>query len=212
MVIRLTKKHFYILGLLIALILGSFLTTFIQAHGGNNNLVHACVGTGVLNQGRLRVIDANGSCNSNETPLDWVKQVGGTELPFFCTGCTLPGGAPGNTHPLLQGSDYSNGIFWSTNFIGNNLSGKNFSNAKMASSLIQFADLTGTNFTGADLRLAEIGSSDATEANFTNANLEDATGLDDVTILTDAIWDNTICPDGTNSDSHGNTCEGHLTP
>ena len=24
------------------------------------------------------------------------------------------------------------------------------------------------------------------------------------------IWSNTVCPDGTNSDSHGQTCIGHL--
>jgi len=28
--------------------------------------------------------------------------------------------------------------------------------------------------------------------------------------LKDVIWSNTICPDGTNSDAHGGTCERHL--
>ena len=29
-------------------------------------------------------------------------------------------------------------------------------------------------------------------------------------VLTGVTWDNTTCPDGTNSDVNGGTCEGHL--
>ena len=47
----------------------------------------------------------------------------------------------------------------------------------------------------------------------TNANLT-CTDLIHVstvgTTFTGAIWSNTTCPDGTNSDAHGNTCIGHL--
>jgi hypothetical protein len=44
-----------------------------------------------------------------------------------------------------------------------------------------------------------------------NANLSGAVGtptFDDST----AIWSNTTCPDNTNSDSNGNTCNGHFIP
>lgn len=38
-----------------------------------------------------------------------------------------------------------------------------------------------------------------------------ATGLN-TSVLTGVIWNNTFCPDSTNSDNNGNTCVGHLTP
>jgi uncharacterized protein YjbI with pentapeptide repeats len=48
-------------------------------------------------------------------------------------------------------------------------------------------------------------------ANFTNATLNSFFILGNTT-FTNAVWSNTICPDGTNSDNNGNTCEGHLVP
>ena len=47
---------------------------------------------------------------------------------------------------------------------------------------------------------------DFTGADFTNANLTDAFVFE--TTVTNAIWSNTICPDGTNSDTNNGTCEG----
>ena len=40
-------------------------------------------------------------------------------------------------------------------------------------------------------------------------NLTDVAGFSS-THRTGIIWGNTTCPDGTNSDAHGDTCEGHL--
>lgn len=83
--------------------------------------------------------------------------------------------------------------------------------------------LTGANFTGADLRMANLsganlGSSDADPAcppgnppeaaNFTNAKLKGA-NLNGAN-LTGVIWDNTVCPDGRNSNDVGGTCMLHL--
>jgi Pentapeptide repeats (8 copies) len=71
----------------------------------------------------------------------------------------------------------------------NNLSGADLSGASLRN-----ADLTGVDFRGTDLR---------------NADLRGA-------VLKDVIWGDTTCPDGTNSDRHGNsrvaTCKGHLLP
>ena len=54
---------------------------------------------------------------------------------------------------------------------------------------------------------------DLIDANLYNADLTDAwlygadlTGAD----LTDIYWNNTTCPDGTNSDDNGDTCENNL--
>ena len=46
--------------------------------------------------------------------------------------------------------------------------------------------------------------------NRTNANLR-GTKLSGSTV-TGVIWNNTTCPDNTNSNNHGNTCVGHYTP
>jgi len=75
------------------------------------------------------------------------------------------------------------------------------------------------NFTGANFRSANLSNqrgstgfwqqSNFTGADFTNANLS---GVQDRggDVFTGAIWANTICPDGTNSDAHGHTCIGHF--
>ncbi|MDQ1511093.1 MAG: hypothetical protein QOG50_2937, partial [Actinomycetota bacterium] len=48
-----------------------------------------------------------------------------------------------------------------------------------------------------------------TDANLTDANLTNAINM--VTaIVTGVPWSNTTCPDGTNSNSHGNTSAGHM--
>ncbi|HEY5476780.1 MAG TPA: pentapeptide repeat-containing protein [Tepidiformaceae bacterium] len=70
--------------------------------------------------------------------------------------------------------------------------------SSMASSVFRDADLA-----GADLSNAVIQGSDFTGANLLGADLTNA-------ISRGAIWKNTICPDGTNSDANGGTCIGTL--
>ncbi|MGQ0432125.1 MAG: pentapeptide repeat-containing protein [Microthrixaceae bacterium] len=83
----------------------------------------------------------------------------------------------------------------------------NFSSADLSAAGMALADLTGANFAGANLTCVSAGGF-FNNANFTNANLTDARFSGGV--LTGAIWSNTTCPDGTNSNSNGNTCSGHL--
>jgi hypothetical protein len=75
----------------------------------------------------------------------------------------------------------------------------NLTNAKLSWARLDHATLSGATLTGANLSFA----------NFTGANLTGA-------VLTGANlylvkWSNTTCPDGTNSDTHANTCVGHLS-
>ncbi len=65
----------------------------------------------------------------------------------------------------------------------------------------------GANLTNAVLTGANLGNADLAGANFTGANLENANagGAN----FTSAVWANTTCPDGTNSDSDGGTCAKH---
>ncbi len=76
---------------------------------------------------------------------------------------------------------------------GANLSGQWLNQCAMAATILRNtnldgADLDGANLTGADLRGAStLGAS-----------------------FTSAVWSNTVCPDGLNSNTVGNTCDGHL--
>jgi len=57
----------------------------------------------------------------------------------------------------------------------------------------------------ADLAGADLRGADLTDADLSGALLGAAR-------LTGVHWGNTTCPDGTNSDAHGSTCDGHLLP
>ena len=61
---------------------------------------------------------------------------------------------------------------------------------------------------GAYLGNADLSNADLSNAYLIDVDLEYAnlTGAD----LTDIYWYNTICPDGTNSNDNGNTCENNL--
>lgn len=71
------------------------------------------------------------------------------------------------------------------------------------------ADLQGADLTGAFLGYVDLTGADLTDANLEGANITGAK-------LSDVTWDNTVCPDGTNSDDVasangvGGTCAGHL--
>jgi hypothetical protein len=65
----------------------------------------------------------------------------------------------------------------------------------------------GADLGGADLHALVLNGCPLTNANFTNANLTGA--VMQAVPITGAVWANTVCPDGTNSSSHGNTCLDH---
>ncbi|OGK15003.1 hypothetical protein A2774_01140 [Candidatus Roizmanbacteria bacterium RIFCSPHIGHO2_01_FULL_39_12c] len=133
---------------------------------------------------------------------------GGVPLPFICTKCDLYQ----EFHTEITQGNYINAVLWRSEFNDMDISGSNFSSAKVASSDMVNVNASGANFTGADLRLTGFHSdTNLQNANFTNANLKSAE-FDQGTDLTGVIWSNTTCPDGTNSDNNGNTCEGHLSP
>jgi uncharacterized protein YjbI with pentapeptide repeats len=61
----------------------------------------------------------------------------------------------------------------------------------------------GANLTDADLSGVDLSGVDLTTGNLTGANLSGAN-------LSGVIWSDTICPDGTNSNSDGDTCVNNL--
>ncbi len=104
----------------------------------------------------------------------------------------------------LIGADLSGGIDLSFA----NLSGANLSGADISDAILNDATLTGANLTGADLNDATLNNANLNNANLTNTNL-DNTNLSGAN-LTGITWNNTVCPDLTNSNNNGNTCLGHL--
>ncbi len=74
-------------------------------------------------------------------------------------------------------------------------------------------DFSGSDFTNTNLSSqsnpSDFSNVNLSNANFTGANLRYTTNMGTAT-LTGAIWSNTTCPDGTNSNNNGNTCVGHL--
>jgi len=95
---------------------------------------------------------------------------------------------------------------------GTMLAGCNLKQVNLAGAYLANANLSAANLKGANLSRANLSG-----ANLTNANLKDVV-FTDATLLgaqlaganTNALWSNTICPDGTNSDANGGTCIGHL--
>ena len=84
-----------------------------------------------------------------------------------------------------------------TNLVGADLTGAQLLNAKMADAILLGANLTDANLTDADLTGAELRI-----ANLTNTYLKGATYDSTTKWPTAEWWDNTTCPDGTNSDNN----------
>ncbi len=114
----------------------------------------------------------------------------------------------------LTGADLSH-----TNWIEVNLVGANLKFAKLTEANLIGADLYGANLTGANLYGAKLHGTNLTDAslnganltgaNLTDANLKGATynsdtywGSSDTILPEGTIWNDTTCPNGTNSDSN----------
>lgn len=188
-----------------------------------NNTIYACVKT---NNGSLRIVDANTTCASNETPLSWNIQgppgpagsPGPSSHILFCPNCSIPATSDPPFNPIywLKGQDLSSSVMSGTTLGYADLTGTSFSSAYLVNAGISNATLVNVNFSNAKLNSVDFTNSNLQNANFTNADLTDANFTNATNMstanLTGVIWSNTTCPDGINSDNNGNTCEGHLIP
>ena len=91
---------------------------------------------------------------------------------------------------------------------GCNLQGANLAGAYLKDGDLSDANLKSANLARANLSGANLQGANLKGANLTNANLAGA-GLNGANVK-DVVWSHTVCPDGTNSDSNGGTCMGHL--
>lgn len=103
----------------------------------------------------------------------------------------------------LNGADLVGGYFIDTDFTGADLT-----SASLYASFLNDANFTNADLTNANLSGSFMPDADFTGANLTNASLSGSFVPDDH--FTDASWSNTTCPDGTNSNSDGGTCDNDL--
>ena len=105
---------------------------------------------------------------------------------------------------LFAGALGRNVFFNNAQFLGVTV----FDHAIIPQAIFINANVTDVRFKGVNLRSALFYNANAAGADFTDATLLDAnfSSAD----LTGVVWDNTICPDGTNRDDKGGTCIGAL--
>ncbi len=157
----------------------------------------------------------NISCVPVKFPYNCSRITSGANL----SGCDLQGRD-------LQYHDLSEVTLQDALLIDSNLESANLTRAVLSNTNLSNTRLTGANFSGADLQNASFdGNLSLTQTNFSNANLQFAdlsrTNLSNAILsganLTDAnllnadltgadvlgvTWSNTLCPNGTNSNSH----------
>ena len=103
------------------------------------------------------------------------------------------------------GQDFSSLDLNSSVFFESDLSGIDFSNSNLADADFSDSRAIAANFTGATMTDSVIVGADMTGADFTDADMTDAFIANSV--FARAIWSNTTCPDGTNSNDLGGSCE-----
>jgi hypothetical protein len=225
-------------GACMTVLVGSTTAVVMASIPDSGGVIHGCYKTA---SGVLRLTDnTSKKCGPKEAAISWDQHGNGTPLgPRY--GDLLPmTGVDASGMDLsfrkLNGSDFTNTNLSNALLSGSDLSNSNFSGATidLTSSHVNFtgakftgavmntgAYLTDSNFSKADLAGVNLGSlhlegSNFSGANFTGAtlgsvNLKGSTGLESAT-LSGVTWSDVSCPDGTNSDTHSNTCAGHLTP
>ena len=140
-------------------------------------------------------------------------------LPKFCAGCDHSN----TSYPV--GYDLQDAYLVGSNYTGTGLGGVNMMFANLTDALLVGANLTNARLDFANLYLATFDNANLTHTNISGANINylslsnadltnaymyGATGTP--TSINNVIWNNTTCPDGSNSNNHLETCEGHWIP
>jgi uncharacterized protein YjbI with pentapeptide repeats len=123
---------------------------------------------------------------------------------------------------VLEGADLSRAKLRGAGLEDAILGGADLSRADLRDAFFFFTGVAGASFRRADLRGAYLAVDasylDRPPADFRGANLAGAyVRLADLTgarfrgaNLAGVVWEDTVCPDGTNSDANDGTCVGHL--
>ena len=167
-------------------------------------------------------IDGTPHCQHGDTLVTWSQQgptgeTGATGATGIAgpAGMTGPSGPAGVVHDCDPANVYPGVNLAKCDLVNANLANADLTGATLTGANLAGADLAGATLIGANVKDAFLGSVDfsgallldvdLSSANLTGANLSGA-------FTSGALWKNTTCPDGTNSDSDGGTCDGHLIP
>lgn len=157
-------------------------------------------------------------------------------LPFFCTSCYFVGVADrfvdkDFSYAQIVKSEFSGSDLHGVIFKGAYLYSNTFNNTNMTNSDLSNmtemsgwgysrrntflnANLTGTNFSNSIIQEFDFTNANLQNANFSGAHLKGSkfTGATNLSTanFSGATWENSTCPDNTNSSNNGNTCEGHF--
>ena len=105
---------------------------------------------------------------------------------------------------LLSQFSYLNGVNFSNSILGS-FEWTYFNNSNFSGANFFFADILGGSYNNSDFTYSDMLKNSGSGQYFENSDLTGATNA----VPYNSYWINTICPDGTNSDDNGNTCEGH---
>jgi uncharacterized protein YjbI with pentapeptide repeats len=147
-------------------------------------------------------VAGDGIATCTETP----NTAGSHDIVATYSGFTDSTGAdfPGSTSPSYTQNVLSCQAFPGCNMSGLDLTSTRLSNIDLFGANLSRANLTGANLSGTNLRGANLRGANLSGATISGAILNADTNLNQVT------WANTTCRDGTNSNSDGGTCVGHL--
>ncbi|HEX8923824.1 MAG TPA: pentapeptide repeat-containing protein, partial [Patescibacteria group bacterium] len=179
----------------VGLLIGVAVSRLSIAHA-DSGIITACQN---LN-GAVRIIDTSiePACKLNEKMISWsINSVsGGSSF----VGSFLPNMSNADLHDI--------------DIRYHNMATANFSSSNLTGALLSGSDFNGANFTGTNLYSVTVKDANFNNAIFTNANLLKTGGAlaGEAWVnctFSGATWNNTICPDGSNSNNNGNTCIGH---
>ena len=102
----------------------------------------------------------------------------------------------------LSGMDLSGVDFEATDLEGADLSDGTFEDGRWDEVKLEGANLSGAEFIDVDFDEADFKDADLDDVDFEDCDLEGALNMRDADNIHDVKWDNTTCPDGSNSDDN----------
>jgi hypothetical protein len=177
------------------------------------------IGTGVLNSAATASLTTSGltigahsitasysgdaSFTSSTSPA--ITQYVDTDLSGYPK---LPNGAYDLSNTDLSGAYFAHLALVGARLSSSNFTGAIFSGANLAGANLSNSNFTRDTFSGASLTNATMPNSSFRSADFTDADLTGASLT--ASSLAGATWNSSVCPDGTNSNNDGGSCQGHL--
>ena len=151
------------------------------------------------------------TCDLSDADLSNADLLGADLLKSNLTSATLVDADLSDTNltlATLAGVDAGGATFVNATLSDAKLPDAELGGADMMGARMTDSHLTGADLTGADLQDVDFDGASLQGANFTQANLDDSYMA--AANVTGAVWDDTTCPDGSNSNNRGDTCANDL--